>query len=358
MPHSRSTTGSVAVTQGLMACSLLCAIFGTFIALDLAAQNEQVGKQLESGREEALRRSKGIFSDTGYFIDFEDRLVLDEIPSADFSRGSVDLIGSSNMKWATNFRNLPPDQRSLIHNFSFGACGHTQQLHLVRYLVEQRNLLQAGGDKTLLVFGVSYHNALPSYDPKGFFVNLWKRHGLYTYTASDGILPTPVNPLFQRAYVEKVRIAGFLSTLGKAIRTPLRRLWRPDQPITPRQHDPDIYNLYRREMFEHNWDQRLAEQCGVFGQMMDYLRSRDVNVIVILLPQGTWENRLPFGEAYGKSLTAVCQEKGVPLLDWSTRLEDDDFADSNHLNLDGIEKLHEAFLDVALLHLHRTKALP
>lgn len=358
MPHSRSTTGSVAVVQGLMACSLLCAIFGTFIALDFAARNEQVRKQLESGREEALRRSKGIFSDTGYFIDFEDRLVLDEIPSADFSRGSVDLIGSSNMKWATNFRKLPPDQRSLIHNFSFGACGHTQQFHLVRYLIEQHNLLQAGGDKTLLVFGVSYHNALPSYNPEGFFVNLWKRHGLYTYDPSEGMSPVSVNSLYLRYYIGKVRIAGFLSAVARAARTGLRRLWRDDREVAPRQHDPEGYNRFRRENYENDWDLTLAEQCAVFGEMMDYLRSRDVNIVIILLPQGSWEANLPFETSYGSAIRDICHSKGVPLLDWSDRLDDDDFADSNHFNLLGMEKLHEAFLDIAIPHLRRTKALP
>jgi len=348
----------MAVVQGLMACSLLCAIFGTFIALDLAARNERLERQLTSGRGEALRRSKGIFSDTGYFIDFEDRLVLDEIPSADFSRGSVDLIGSSNMKWATHFRNLPSDQRSLIHNFSFGACGHTQQFHLVRYLVEQCNLLQAGGDKTLLVLGVSYHNALPSYDPDGFFVNLWKRHGLYTYDPAEGMSPVPVNSLYRRYYISKVRIAGFLSAVGRAARTGLRRLWRDDREIAPRQHDAEIYNRYRRERYEKDWDLMLAEQSAVFDAMLDYLRSRNVNIVVILLPQGSWEANLPFEANYGSVIRDICHSKGVPLLDWSDRLDDDDFADSNHLNLLGIEKLHEAFLDIAIPHLRRTKALP
>jgi hypothetical protein len=346
----------MAVVQGLMACSLLCAIFGTFLVLDLASRNERLERQLTSGREEALRRSKGIFSDTGYFIDFEDRLVLDEIPSADFSRGSVDFIGSSNMKWATNFRNLSPDQRSLIHNFSFGSCGHNLQFHLVRYLVEQRKLLQAGGDKTLIVFGVSYHNAL--YEPEGFFVNLWKRHGLYTYDPSEGMSPVPVNSLYRRYYIGKVRITGFLSAVGRAARTGLRRLLRDDREIAPRQHEPEIYNRFRREMFDKDWDLWLAYQCTVFGEMMDYLRSRDVNILIILLPQGSWEANLPFEASYGSAIRDICHAKGVPLLDWSDRLDDDDFADSNHLNLLGMEKLHEAFLDIAIPHLRRTKALP
>ena len=46
------------------------------------------------------------------------------------------------------------------------------------------------------------------------------------------------------------------------------------------------------------------------------------------------------------------------MYDWSRMIGDEDFGDSNHLNLDGMEKLQRAFLEIALPFVRSTGALP
>jgi hypothetical protein len=45
------------------------------------------------------------------------------------------------------------------------------------------------------------------------------------------------------------------------------------------------------------------------------------------------------------------------LHDWTKLLDDEEFGDSSHNNVQGAEKLHQAFLDLALPHLRATGAL-
>ena len=102
----------------------------------------------------------------------------------------------------------------------------------------------------------------------------------------------------------------------------------------------------------------MPEQVGEFGRMIDYLLARNVHVKVVLLPQGSWENNLPFERAYQKQIEAVCGKRTIQLLDWSTMLKDEDFADSNHPNLYGMDVLQDSFMGLALPFLRSTHALP
>ncbi len=358
MSSAGATCRSAARAQTLAATVVLCTMGVTFAVLDAAARNQSLAGWIDRQSQETRRATKGIFSYTGYFVDFEDRLLLDELPAADYSRGGVYLIGSSNLKWATMFWELPPPQQALIHNYALGACGHTQQFQFLRYLIERQNLLQAGGEKTLVIFGVSYHNIAHQHDPDGFFVNLWKRHGFYTCSPTEGIAPLPVSALRRFFHVERVRIAGFLAKLRPCIFGEVRRLWREDSPAPPRVHNPKEYNDLRRKVLGADWKVKLADQTAEFARMIDYLRARDVRVAVVLLPQGSWEANLPFERTYNEEISRICRTKALPLFDWSHMLDDDDFADSNHPNLFGMEKLQKAFLGIALPHLRRTHALP
>ena len=358
MNHKGVTSEPGARTQFLAVLILLSFIGVTFSALDMVAKNESVSNWIDHKEQEILKKTKGYFSYTGNFVDFEDRLLLDELPNADYSRGGVFLIGSSNLKWATMFWNLPAEQRALIHNYAIGGSGHTQQYHFLRYLIEQRNLLRAGGDKTLVVFGVSYHNVGHRFGPDSFFVNLWQRHGFYTCSPTEGITPVLVNTIYRLFHIERVRIAGFISRLLPCIRREVRRLWWQDAPISPRVHNPGKYNELRREFMGPDWKVRLVDQTAEFARTIDYLRAREVRVAVVLLPQGSWEDNLPFERSYNDEIVKICSTEGVPLFDWSGILKDDDFADSNHPNLTGMEKLQSAFLNIARPHLRRTHALP
>lgn len=105
------------------------------------------------------------------------------------------------------------------------------------------------------------------------------------------------------------------------------------------------------------WLERMRQQVAIFGSMIVDLRARGVKVMVVLLPQGSWELGLQQRAWYDKAVQTLCAKEGIPLLDWSHLLDDDDFADSNHPNPDGVDKLNSKFLELALPFLHSTGAL-
>ena len=264
------------------------------------------------------------------------------------------LFGMSNLKVATRFWELPDEQRALIHNYALASCNHGFQFQFLRYLVEDAGLLAAGGEKNMVIFGVSYHCA--SSDSSEFFPKLWSRHGLFKYDPKLGIMAVKVNPWWRYIHFERDRMAGCLTALFHISVHPvmLKSGLRSDM----RKHDPASYNALRKEFMGSNWKTDMRTQIGQFSAMVDYLLERKVRVVIVFLPQGTWEDNLPFERAYKEQVLQAFQGRAVPVLDWSKRLDDDDFADSGHANPNGVDKLQAWFLEIALPFLRSMHALP
>ena len=94
------------------------------------------------------------------------------------------------MKWAMCAPDLPPEQRRLVHNFGAGEGSPYFHRQFTEFLVDHKNLLQAGPEKTLIVYGAGFLNAKPASDsPTTVFSNMWRRHGLYSYDFQKGIEP-------------------------------------------------------------------------------------------------------------------------------------------------------------------------
>src|SRR5580704_10071307 len=181
VPAARSPVG----LQFFLGLALLVVISGSATALDFAARNPAWQRWFAQREEEFCRRTGSEFMDAGYFIDPEDRLLNEELPAADYSQGGVYLFGSSNTRVATKFWELPAPERRLIHNYAISKGAHQHQEQWLHYLIDDAHLLKAGGDKTLVVFALSYHDS--HFDGDGFFALVWGRHGLYHYDAQRGI---------------------------------------------------------------------------------------------------------------------------------------------------------------------------
>lgn len=352
MSRSRFIGGSTARLQLFVALMLGVVFASVAAALDLMTHSQSLAQWVMRTDQRINRQDRGRYSYENYFIDFEDRLINQELPSADYSKGGVYLIGTSNLKWSTRLWELPENQRALIHNYGMGSFNHGYQFQFLRYLVDYRGLLAAGGEKNLVIFGVSYHCTGTVCDPGGFFPNLWTRHGLFTYSQQEGITPLPVDPRWRYVHFERVRIAGCLK---KLLSTLVHQMgWHSALRI----HNPALYNHERQEWMGPDWQEKMNSQVKEFGAMADYLLARHVRVAVVFMPQGSWESNLPFEGAYENMVTDVCRGKAIPVIRWPKLLDDDDFADSNHANLYGMDKLQPAFLEIALPFLHATGALP
>jgi hypothetical protein len=341
--------------QCVVGGALLLAIAFTAVALDGVAHNQALAAWLAAREEAFCRRTGSEFFDAGYFIDPEDRLLNEELPGEDYSKGGVYLFGTSNARVATKFWELPPAQRALIHNYAISKSSHRHHLQFIRYLVEQKGLLSAGGDKTLVVFAVSYHDA--RYDPDGYFAQLWGRHGIYRYSESGGIQGAAINPIRHFADSERGRIAGLLGKLN-AYLTQEIHVFMYRHGEAQKKINPGYYNQRRRESMGPGWEPEMHSQLDDLKRTLDYLHDHRAHAAVVLMPQGSWEKNLPFERTYNSEMSKICRERGVDLHDWSTVLDDQDFEDSVHPNGEGMEKLNDAFLNIARPFLRFTKALP
>lgn len=339
------------LAQTFVSLGLLAFLISAGLLLHCLAENRALAQWLMRTDQELKRKDLNRYSFENYFVDFEDRLINEEIPKDTYEKGGVYLFGTSNLKWATRFWELPENERALVHNYGMGSANHGYQFQLLQYLVNHRNMLSAGGEKSMVIFGVSYHCTGTVYDTNGFFPNVWLRHGLFDYDLATGITPKAANLLARQIHFDRVRIAGCL----KNIASTMAHLagWHS----TPRRHRPEEYMRERAEWMGLDWRKKIQNQVGELSRMVDYLIQRGVRVSIVFLPVGSWDDKLPFEREYIGVVTESIKGKPVQMFNWSTLLEDEDFADSNHPNVLGVDKLQKAFLDLARPFLLSTGAL-
>jgi hypothetical protein len=145
-----------AATQTVLGLILLAFLVATWVALDLLARRDQ--DSLQAADLDRWKRTNGQVDYGHGFDSFEERLLSEEIPTADLSQGGVYFIGASNAKVSVMFWALPPEIRRYVRVFGLSAATHTQQFQFLRYATEHEHLLDAG-EKNLVVFLLFYGNA-------------------------------------------------------------------------------------------------------------------------------------------------------------------------------------------------------
>jgi hypothetical protein len=338
-----------------IAMLLLSVTGGTCLILDAMANLKPVQDWMRTVAWQQSKSKKQIplFCWNEHFIDYEDRLLHKEIPSADFSEGGVFFMGASNMKWALKLWDLPAETRPFIRNFAFGGSKHSDQLDLLRYLVERQGFLRAGGEKTLIVLGVNYRNAhharLDGEGRSEYFERLWTRHGFYVVEPDGSIRPSGLSGLARQVILERTKITGLLKELANLAFVPLKSI---------RVQDRQAYSRIWADAMGPRWEEMIRVETAAFAGMVAYLQRRNVRIVVVRLPVASWEDDLPFERTYIHQIRSICESSGIQIYDFSRLLDDDDFADSIHLNPVGIEKFQRAVIGIALNHLHSTGTLP
>src|SRR5450631_2530668 len=97
--------------QMIVSLLLLATMAGTFGLLDAGSHSQWLTGIVNSRDIRRFRENREHMMNRGMFVESEDRLVIDEIPHADYSRGGVYFFGSSPMKWALASWDLPEDLR-------------------------------------------------------------------------------------------------------------------------------------------------------------------------------------------------------------------------------------------------------
>lgn len=293
-----------------------------------------------------------LFCFYNHFFDSDDYVVHEELPASDFSRGSVCMVGASSMSWGPVMWRLPAEQRTLIHNFAIKGFNHADQFDLLRFLVDQEGLLRAGGDKTLVVFGLSYHlihNVQPP-DSRSheLFTTTLTRRGFYRVDADATAHDTHLHPWVKRLIVERTKVSGLLREIINLIYTPLK---------SRRVTSPDIAFKEWTSILGPRWEDKLRWELDTFARTLDYLSARRVPMLVVALPERPWNEKMPCEAAYMKGIQDICRRKRVELLDLRKSIPEQDFADSVHLNPKGMEKLHGLLIPRCVDFLQSTGAL-
>jgi hypothetical protein len=317
-------------------------------AIDLAAHSEQLNRLIEHRRQDACCAKKIPYFTHGVFIDRGDQLLLSELTCADFSKGGVFLLGASDVALITLF-NLEPELKRYIHNCAVGGANPEMQFQFLQFLTKREGLLAAGGKQTMFIIGTHYHLIYFDYggdESVKYFPHLFARHGVFV-ASKDGV-DIRVSPLTRRLIAERVQIVGFVNTIRAD-----RDIWNTpsESVIEVRKHSPDDYRLGWVKAMGDKWELKISSQAAYFGQMLDYLTSHDAKVVVVLMPLGSWEKDLPYAVRWNGEIASLCKNRGIACEDWSQMLDDDEFGDSVHPNVQGAEKLRKAVLELAEPHL-------
>jgi hypothetical protein len=312
--------------------------------VDLLARNRNLEQWLMTRSRELAKTNHVLFSNDGNFIDFEERLLLDELPRADYSRGGVYFFGASNMKWAFTTLDLPAKQRQLIGIYGIGASSHATELRLIRYLIEHRGFLRTG-ERNLVIIGATFQLGRKE---SRYFSSLLRRRGLLTLAADDTMVPVPMNVITRWLTIEKARSGGFIWNLGRLAKN-LAKAYAGRSG--PPQHNPARYRQGWREYMGSNWRQELDPEMEHLRQTISLVRSQGAKIAIMLLPQATWIEELPFQHQYEEQLRALCEETSTPLIDFSQAIRDEDFVDSSHLTVKGQEDFRQLVLKEISGHL-------
>jgi hypothetical protein len=259
------------------------------------------------------------------------------------------------MKWAFQTWDLPTELRQFIGNYGIGASSHTDQLQFIKYLIEQRGFLTAG-DRDLVVFGVSFHlGHHVGMKSAGFLASVLRRQGLYTITANDRIAPAPMSAIERWLRTEKARCGGFIWNLGRLAKNWVRKFWsRSDGPL----HDGATYRRYWSDIMGPRWQQDIDAEVEQLRETILLVQSRGALVKVLLLPQGTWMEELPFKAYYEAQIRTLCQATSTSLIDLSRAIPNEEFADSNHLTVQGQERFRSLIMGGILKHFREVKRRP
>lgn len=349
MRDSSNTSDLSAWTQTAVCLLMAGALVGGFALTGAAARNDALNDWLVNRQLAKWTTTNSKFQYNRDYIDFEGRLLYGEIPQADYSRGGAYLIGSSTVKNSILFWELPPDQRQLIHNYALSGSGPTEWNLFLHYLIEHNHLLEAGGGKTTIIFGLYF---VDFYEPfqlnDGLINSMFTRHGLYDFSPEE-IRPAALSEAQRYLLTEKARCANFLHfALG-------HMSFRDKPPLSDSQK-AQYHRIYADRPLPDYTD-RFRD----FGALVDYLHSKDVRVAAYFVPMGSWfrggYGELQMARDFHEQADMFCRDKQIPVLNIEDLVPDEGFFDSGHANYKGQQTMHPRLIEFALEQLRETGVL-
>jgi hypothetical protein len=328
----------VARKQTVWSLALTAIIAATYSAVALASRSEQIAAHVLARQEERWERTNGLHQEHVGFLDAEDKLLLHDLPDADYSKGGIYLFGSSTMQHAAIPWHWPADVNA--HLWAIKSANFKEQFQFIRFLAESEGWLSAGGERTTVILGLSHLDARmkhPGLVDADFVPALFRRHDLYQYDSATGMSRLPLLPPVRAWRLERMRDYEFLKSTWNEYTLPnaevhRRRTGGPGE-------DESARTFLARQLGGDNWDADQQAQLAELTAMIDYLQQRRVRVAAILLPIMSWNDQQPFAAKFAVRAKALCDSHHVLLFDLSHAVPDDEFFDDTHLGYHGQKRV-------------------
>ncbi len=318
-----------------LSLALLAALSITIVSIVLAANFSPVIPNYIAREAQRHRDINGVSLHNGGYVDAGDEVLVGQLEYADHRNGGVFFIGDSQSRSAIMPWLLPPDEQALIRNYSIGNLGHRQLRLYIKSLVEDFGLLKAGGDKVTIFLGVSHHmTADTDYKSCKFVCHLFQRHGFFTYDGEKGISRMSMSRAERFIRLQRIRAQNFLRILFLS----------PSDVMAASRADQKP----PRQMFSKEWLETVATEGQELIELVDYLQKRNVRVRVIFRPNGSWIESGPDASAYREKIMQLLASRGVPAIDQSKVIRDEDFGDFEHTRYTGQLKIHQIDRRLAL----------
>jgi len=322
--------------QRILSLAMLGAMVLTAATVVLLARTTPVIDNHVQRELAQLEATNGLYYFDNGYRDEGDYVLLGQLFRDDYSRGGVYFVGSSEMNTALMPWALTHAERRLIHNYSIGDVRHTEVRHYVRMLVEDNGLLEAGGERTTVILGLTFQLARRK-EGEWYVRDLFQRHGLYSYDWNEGIARVPMSPVEREYKLARDLANRFLRIL---FLSPSRIRVTPDTPQGMRDHIGRV--------MAGDWRSVMQSEVAELAATIDYLQARGVRVWAAYPPMRTLHDSMPYDAAYRAMVTPILQSRGVRVADFSDLLPDEDFMDASHARYRGQVQIHAEFRALAL----------
>lgn len=325
--------------QVLISSLLLGIAAATWTGVASLSNSEGVSTWIRDERIKHWRRTNGMIADVGTFRYPGDHAMLQEI-EVDHSEGGVYYFGTSSLAMALHPWEFPYEHASMVRNFSIAGAQQTDQLNIVRYLIDYKGFLSRGSD-TLVVLALYFENANRQEGARFWkiFPNLIERSHLYNYDRESGLHPRSFLPFERFVLLQRARSRSFLRMLQRSIRLTKKdgSYVRP-QFDTSQTYSPDFLKHTFKDLMGPDWENGLKIETRAFDELLRLLTENRAHVIGVLLPIPSWFREQPYTERYRVMTTELFEQHGVELIDLTNLLDDDEFADHAHISYTGTRK--------------------
>jgi hypothetical protein len=336
----------------LLALGLLGTLF-VFITAHFCQARDQI---LLRHRLAFCRQINGQYIDCRFYASPEERLLHKVIPGDDYSKGGVYFVGGSQMERSLAVWDCTPAEQAVIHNYCLAASPHSREFQFVKYLVDRRKILEAGGDKNMVVFDLCFSSAAHFPTPStirmaGLWTNDFTEHGMYR--CDDGGITTAGGiPLWRSACYEKIGTDAVCKTVVKTLQGVY-----PGYFLAPTTPSP-AYIKYWADYLGPDWKAGIDIEVDALGRMIDYLRERHVAVEAVYLPLGSWFDDFEPAIVYRGRVLAMLATRGVHVTDLDHLVADDCLGDSVHPDYKGTRQISPILVEIARTFLRARRILP